>query len=115
MTATQSSGQPRSLPTRAEVPREQTWDIEALFATPQAWEAEAEALPGAGVQLDIRAAMDYALGRGVGAVGMVGFCWGGVLTWRAACAQPDLSAAVCYYGGGMTMPEEAARTPLRED
>lgn len=71
----------------------------------------ADALPGAGVQTDIRAALDYALGRGVGAVGIVGFCWGGVLTWRAACAQPGLSAAVCYYGGGMTLPEEIARTP----
>lgn len=28
------------------MPREQTWDIEALFPTPQDWEAEAEALPG---------------------------------------------------------------------
>lgn len=45
MTTAPSSGQPRSLPARADVPREQTWDIEALFATPQAWEAEAEALP----------------------------------------------------------------------
>ncbi len=35
------------MPSRAAVPREQTWDIEALFATPQAWEAEAEALPAA--------------------------------------------------------------------
>ncbi|MFK7601631.1 oligoendopeptidase F [Deinococcus sp. SM5_A1] len=42
----QSSGQPRPLPARADVPREQTWDIEALFATPGAWEAEAGALPG---------------------------------------------------------------------
>lgn len=32
------------LPSRADVPREQTWDIEALYATPAAWEAEAEAL-----------------------------------------------------------------------
>ncbi|WP_102125378.1 oligoendopeptidase F [Deinococcus planocerae] len=35
-----------TLPRRADVPREQTWDIEALFATPQDWEAEAQALPG---------------------------------------------------------------------
>ena len=53
----------------------------------------ADTQPGAGVQTDIRAALDYALGRGVAAVGIVGFCWGGVLTWRAACAQPGLSAA----------------------
>nr|WP_246363086.1 oligoendopeptidase F [Deinococcus budaensis] len=35
------------MPSRADVPREQTWDIEALFATPESWEAEANALPAA--------------------------------------------------------------------
>ncbi|PTA69840.1 oligoendopeptidase F [Deinococcus arcticus] len=43
MTTIQAS----TLPSRADVPRDQTWDIEALFATPEAWQAEAEALPGA--------------------------------------------------------------------
>ncbi|PNY80005.1 oligoendopeptidase F [Deinococcus koreensis] len=33
------------LPTRADAPREQTWDIEALYPTSAAWEQEAEALP----------------------------------------------------------------------
>ena len=74
--------------------------------------AAAEALPGAGVQLDIAAAIDYARGRSVGPVGIIGFCWGGLLTWRAACSQPGLSAAVCYYGGGMTTPEESVRVPV---
>ena len=49
------------LPSRADVPREQTWDIEALFATPEAWEAEAEALPAA---IDALAAYAGTLGRG---------------------------------------------------
>ncbi|WP_345451700.1 oligoendopeptidase F [Deinococcus aluminii] len=44
MTTTQ---QKAALPSRADVPREQTWDIEALFATPAAWDAEAQALPAA--------------------------------------------------------------------
>ncbi|GGK20332.1 oligoendopeptidase F [Deinococcus malanensis] len=35
------------MPPRADVSREETWDIEALFATPEAWEAEAQVLPGA--------------------------------------------------------------------
>ncbi len=35
-------------------------------------------------------------------VGMVGNCWGGTTTWRAACEVSRLSAAVCYYGGGIT-------------
>lgn len=82
------------------------------MAQAKALKAAAEALPGAGVQLDIAAAIGYARGRGVGPVGIVGFCWGGLLAWRAACSQPGLSAAVCYYGGGMTAPPEAARVPL---
>lgn len=31
-------------------------------------------------------------------VGMVGFCFGGGLTWRVAAALPDLRAAVPFYG-----------------
>ncbi len=39
--------QVKTLPKRSDVPREQTWDIEALYATPRDWEAEAGALTGA--------------------------------------------------------------------
>ena len=46
-----------------------------------------------------------------GPVGVVGYCWGGLLTWRAACAVSGIRAAVPYYGGGMTAPAEAARNP----
>ncbi len=35
---------PHTPPARRDVPTEQTWDIEALYATPQTWEAEAAAL-----------------------------------------------------------------------
>ena len=31
-------------------------------------------------------------------VGMVGFCFGGAVTWRVAAAVPDLRAAVPFYG-----------------
>lgn len=37
----------KTLPPRADVPAEQTWDIEALYATPADWDAEALALPAA--------------------------------------------------------------------
>lgn len=30
--------------------------------------------------------------------GMVGFCWGGGMTWRMATLLPDLKAAVPFYG-----------------
>lgn len=31
-------------------------------------------------------------------IGMVGFCFGGGITWRVATALPDLKAAVPFYG-----------------
>ena len=68
-----------------------------------------EALPAPGVMQDIQAAIDYAA-RG-GKVGIVGFCWGGLLVWRSAAMLGGLSAAVSYYGGGMTSEEESTRKP----
>jgi carboxymethylenebutenolidase len=38
---------------------------------------------------------------GAGKVGIVGYCWGGLITWLAAGKLPGLSAAVPYYGGGI--------------
>ena len=70
-----------------------------------------EALPAPGVLADIQAAINFAAKSSGGKVGIVGYCWGGLLTWRAACLLKGLSAAVPYYGGGMTAPEEAARQP----
>jgi carboxymethylenebutenolidase len=36
-----------------------------------------------------------------GKVGIVGYCWGGLVTWLAAAKISGLSAAVPYYGGGI--------------
>jgi carboxymethylenebutenolidase len=66
-----------------------------------------EALPPPGVMADIQAAIRLAAQGGK--VGIVGYCWGGLLTWRSACMLQGLSAAVPYYGGGMTTPDEMAR------
>lgn len=71
----------------------------------------ATALPGAGVMQDIQAAIDHAAQETGGKVGMIGFCWGGLLTWQSACTLSGLSAAAPYYGGGMTEPSEVARQP----
>ncbi|THF70040.1 oligoendopeptidase F [Deinococcus sp. Arct2-2] len=49
-----------TLPKRHEVPREQTWDIEAMYATPETWEADAAALPA---DIDALAAYSGTLGR----------------------------------------------------
>jgi carboxymethylenebutenolidase len=70
-----------------------------------------EALPAPGVMADLQAAIDYAGAMCGGKVGIVGYCWGGLLTWRAACLLSGLAAAVPYYGGGMTTPAEAGRQP----
>ena len=68
-----------------------------------------EELPAPGVLQDVQAAVDYA--AKAGKVGIVGYCWGGLLTWRAAAGVSGIAAAAPYYGGGMTTPEESARTP----
>ncbi len=74
--------------------------------------AAAEALPAPGVMADIAAAIAFAAGEGGGKVAVVGYCWGGLLVWRSACTLPGLSAAIAYYGGGMTAPAEAQRESL---
>jgi carboxymethylenebutenolidase len=68
-----------------------------------------EALPAPGVMQDIQAAIVEA--AKTGKVGIVGYCWGGLLTWRSACTLEGLSAAVPYYGGGMTAGDDATRLP----
>ncbi|WPB56803.1 dienelactone hydrolase family protein [Xylophilus sp. GOD-11R] len=72
--------------------------------------AAVEALPAPGVLQDIQAAVAFA--AKAGKVGIVGYCWGGLLVWRSAAQVQGLSAAVAYYGGGMTTESEAARKPL---
>ncbi len=34
-------------------------------------------------------------------IAIVGFCWGGTLTWMAACRSSLFSAASCWYGSGI--------------
>lgn len=86
--------------------------VELGYAEPDmiagmALKAAVEALPAPGVLADIQAAIHHAAQGGK--VGIVGYCWGGLLTWRAACLLQGLSAAVPYYGGGMTTEAEVAR------
>ena len=72
-----------------------------------------EALPAPGVLRDVEAAVAHAAALVPGGkIGVVGFCWGGLMTWRSACNLASISAAVCYYGGGMTGEQEASRQAL---
>lgn len=56
---------------------------------------------------DIQSAIDHA--SQYGRVGVVGYCWGGLLTWLSACQLQKVDAASAYYGGGI--PSQADMTP----
>ncbi|HET7850668.1 MAG TPA: dienelactone hydrolase family protein [Pseudolabrys sp.] len=52
--------------------------------------------------------------KGVGPVGVIGFCMGGTAAFLAACRVPGLSAAVCYYGGMIgKFAEEKPKCPTQ--
>ncbi len=55
-------------------------------------------LDNAKTMLDLEAAVAEAA-KG-GKVGVVGYCYGGTMTFAAACKTPGLAAASAYYGGG---------------
>ena len=48
---------------------------------------------------DVSAARDAV--ATAGKIGIVGYCWGGYVTWMAACRLSGFACAVPYYGGGM--------------
>jgi carboxymethylenebutenolidase len=56
---------------------------------------------------DLQAAVRAAAAHGK--VGVVGFCFGGLLTWLSACELEGVAAASAYYGGGIA--KEIARKP----
>lgn len=71
-----------------------------------------QALDSPLVMLDIACALQYAQRNTLTAkVALVGFCWGGLLAWRAAASLPDISAVACHDGGGMTQATERTRQP----
>lgn len=61
---------------------------------------------------DLRAGIAFLKGggRSSGAVGAVGFCWGGGMVNQLAAAAPDLGAGVAYYGPA---PEPAAAARIK--
>ena len=62
------------------------------------------------VFLDLAAAVQRA--RAGGQVGVVGYCWGGMLAYLSA-ARLDVSAVVAYYGGGIhERLDEKPRAPI---
>ncbi len=60
---------------------------------------------------DLQAAVDAASEHGK--VGVVGYCFGGLLTWLSACELNGVSAASAYYGGGIAgEAERSAQCPV---
>jgi carboxymethylenebutenolidase len=60
--------------------------------------------------LDIAAAVTRV--AGAGKTGIVGYCWGGLLTFIAA-SRLNVAAAVAYYGGGISQHlSEKPRVPV---
>ena len=53
------------------------------------------------VDADVRAATAWLKAQAFvapGKIGVTGFCWGGAVAWRAAMVDPDIRAAVAWYG-----------------
>jgi carboxymethylenebutenolidase len=63
-----------------------------------------------GVLADVNAAIESVMHAG--RVGMVGYCWGGRVTYLSAC-RTNIAAGVAYYGGGITqLLPETPRAPV---
>ena len=62
--------------------------------------------------LDIQTAVQSASESG--AVGLVGYCFGGLMAFLSACQVSGLACAVSYYGGGISAQlEQAPKIPLQ--
>ncbi len=67
------------------------------------------------VMADLAAAVDHARAGlpDQGRVGVVGYCWGGTIAWRAAAGAGGIGASVCYYGGSIPQfIDEAPQVPV---
>jgi carboxymethylenebutenolidase len=39
--------------------------------------------------------------KSAGKVGIIGYCWGGTVSWKSASSVDGLACAIAYYGGGI--------------
>ena len=61
----------------------------------------------AGILADVRAAVEFLKSQPFvqpDRIGIVGFCFGGRVTYLSACNIPDIKAASCFYGGAILNP-----------
>ncbi len=60
---------------------------------------------------DVQAAVDAIAEHGK--VGVVGYCFGGLMTWLSACELSGVAAASAYYGGGIAgHVDRSAKCPV---
>ena len=73
-----------------------------------------QALAPADVKARLDAAMEYGkkLPASNGKTGVVGFCWGGARSFGYAALQPNLNAAVVYYGDAPGASDNTADAQL---
>jgi carboxymethylenebutenolidase len=72
-------------------------------------------VPDAQVMSDLDASVAYAKSTGkadTAKLAVTGFCWGGRITWLYAAHNPDLKAAVAWYGVDRQHSELAPKNPL---
>lgn len=69
-------------------------------SVPELIEKVVSKVPDAQVLSDLDATAQWAIGNGGDAarLGVVGFCWGGRITWLYAAHNPRLKAATAWYG-----------------
>jgi carboxymethylenebutenolidase len=80
------------------------------FADQSAVTRAVSGLPPEQVSADLHAVAAYAAAlKGVGAVGVGGFCWGGSETFSFATELPSLAAAYVFYGSGPDSADALAR------
>ncbi|PKB68781.1 MAG: hypothetical protein BZY81_00780 [SAR202 cluster bacterium Io17-Chloro-G4] len=68
-----------------------------------------------GIIADVQAAVDYLKAQSFvdsDRIGIVGFCFGGRVTYLAACTVSDLKASVVYYGGFIPVARGDGPSPL---
>ena len=75
-----------------------------------------EGLTDDGVLMDIDATLDYLHGAGFAddSIGIVGFCFGGRVTFLVA-ARRKIGAGVGFYGGGITHNSQGMAGPLSSE
>jgi dienelactone hydrolase len=66
------------------------------------------------VVVDMKGAIDHLKGQKfvrADRIGVTGFCMGGRITFLTACRNPDVKAAIPFYGGGIGSVQPSERTP----